>query len=46
MLVLLGYVVTMNQTRAGKIIFKNKEEGGRKIGRPRLRSLEDEENNL
>jgi hypothetical protein len=46
MLVLLLHVVILDRRRVGKNICKNKQEGGRKIGRPRLRLLEVGENDL
>jgi hypothetical protein len=43
---LLGHVIRIDQTRVGKYIFKSKMEGGRKIVRPRLISLEDGETDI
>jgi hypothetical protein len=42
----LGHVIRMDQRRVVKKIFDNKSEGRRKVGRPRLRWLDDVENDL
>jgi hypothetical protein len=36
----------MDQTRVAKNIFENKSEGRRKAGRPKMRWLEDVDNDL
>jgi hypothetical protein len=36
----------MDQTRKAKRIFESKSEGSEKLGRHRLKCLEDEENDL
>ena len=40
----LGYVIRMNETRCLKKIFEGKLEGRRDKGRPRLRWINDVEN--
>jgi hypothetical protein len=42
----LGHVVRMNETRSGKKIFEGKLEGRRGRGRPRLRWINDVEDDL
>jgi hypothetical protein len=42
----LGHVTRMDQRRFVKKIFDSKPEGRRKVGRPRLRWLDDVENDL
>ena len=42
----LGHVVRMNETRSVKKIFEGKLEGRRGRGRPRLRWINDVEDNL
>jgi hypothetical protein len=42
----LGHVTGMDQRRVVKKIFDSKPEGRRKVGRPRLRWLDDVENDL
>jgi len=42
----LGHVVRMNETRSVKKIFEGKLEGRRGKGRPRLRWINDVEDNL
>jgi hypothetical protein len=46
MLEWLGYVIRTDQTREAKKIFATKSESRRKVGRPRLRWLENAENDL
>ena len=43
---MLGHVVRMNETRSVKKIFEGKLEGRRGKGRPRLRWINDVEDNL
>jgi hypothetical protein len=38
--VCLGHVIRMDHTKVVKDVFQSKTESGRKVGRPRLRSLE------
>jgi hypothetical protein len=42
----LGHVIRMDQRRGVKQIFDSKPEGRRKVGRPRLRWLDDVDNDL
>jgi hypothetical protein len=42
----LGHVIRTDQRRVVKKIFDSKPEGRRKVGRPRLRWLDDVENDL
>jgi hypothetical protein len=42
----LGHVTRMDQRRVVKKIYDSKPEGRRKVGRPKLRWLDDVENNL
>jgi len=42
----LGHVIRMNQTRPVKKIFEGKLEGRRRRGRPRLRWINDVEDDL
>jgi hypothetical protein len=42
----LGHVIRMDQRRVVKKIFDSEPEGRRKVGRPRLRWLDDVENDL
>ena len=42
----LGHVVRMNETRCVKKIFEGKSEGRRGTGRPRLRWINDVEDDL
>ena len=43
---LLGHVIRMNETRSVEKIFEGKLEGRRGRGRPRLRWINDVEDNL
>jgi hypothetical protein len=42
----LGHVVRMNETRSVEKIFEGKLEGRRGIGRPRLKRINDVEDDL
>jgi hypothetical protein len=42
----LGHILRMDQTKMAKKNFVNKPEGRRRVGRPRLKRLEDVENDL
>jgi hypothetical protein len=42
----LEHMIRVDQTRVGKQIVESKAEGRRKVGGPRLRWLEDAQNDL